>query len=199
MRNTSKVKLTLYKYWNVLLIAVSGIYIWTAIIGPIVAMYAFPSLADNIYKAYSTLCHQMPSRSLHIHHGDLIINTRALISSVQLEQYINSENATYQTALCIRCLSIYSAVFGATLLFKIHTSYFKKFTVNLTTENYIIFGIIPIAIDYFLLSRLYPLVAITVFTGIAFGFTTIWYSFVDISNRTTNFINTCSTNSTNYL
>ncbi|HAJ05648.1 MAG TPA: hypothetical protein DCL76_03730 [Chloroflexi bacterium] len=196
MHNTSKLKLALYRHWNVLFIAVSGIYIWTAIIGPIIALYAFPSLAVNIYKAYSTLCHQIPSRSLHIHHGDIIINTNTLISIIQLGEYINLETATYQTALCIRCLSIYSAVFGTTLLFKICNNYYKKFLITLTTKNYIIFGIIPIALDYFLLSRIYPITAITVVTGLAFGFTTIWYSFVDISNRTTNFIKIYGANST---
>lgn len=193
------VSLWLSRHYLALFNVVVFIYLTVPFLAPILMKVGAVSPAQGIYKAYSFVCHQLAFRSWFLF-GVQAVYPRAeaglkgLLSYQQATGKVGSDllaarafvgNAQlgYKVALCERDVAIY----GGILLFGILYALARRKTKPIHWTLWIIFGILPIAIDGFsqLLSQtpfgFIPFRESTPFlrtlTGFLFGFLTAWFGY----------------------
>ncbi len=175
------------------------VYLLIPFLAPIFMKVGAEKPAAVIYKAYGFVCHQFAFRSWFLF-GEQAVYPRAeagLNGLVTYQQatglngndllaaraFIGNEQLGYKVALCQRDVAIY----GGILLFGVLFALTRRKIKSLHWLLWIIFGILPIAIDGF--SQLFsqpplnfiPLRESTPFlrtlTGFLFGFLSAWFGY----------------------
>jgi uncharacterized membrane protein len=179
------------------------LYIGGAVLAPVLMKLNLDAPASLIYKGYSLVCHQLGFRSLYIFGeqpfypraeagvaGVLTFNQATGLSEgssasdlLKARSFVGNEQVGYKLALCERDIAIYGGILVFGLLFS-----FSRFRLpSLPWYLWILFGVVPIAIDGFsqLLSQP-PLSfwafrestpTLRVLTGFLFGFCTAWFGY----------------------
>lgn len=178
-------------------------YVGLPFIAPILMRAGAQTPARLIYRGYGMMCHQLAYRSVFLFGEQNVYpreaaNTNDLISygtvtglsegdgavdRMDARNYIGDERVGYKVALCQRDIAIY----GGILLFGLIFGITGKRIPGLPWYIWILFGILPIAVDG--LSQLIsqpPLSFISyrestwiyrILTGFLFGFTTAWFGY----------------------
>lgn len=106
------------------IILLAGSFFWCVVLflPPLFASDAasFPQLSSELYRMFSTICHQDDARSFHLFGQKL--------------------------AVCIRCSSIYISFFAGVLL----VPFFKKKNWSLKFSPLFYFSLLPMALDVLL-------------------------------------------------
>jgi uncharacterized membrane protein len=205
------VSLWLSRHYLALFNVVVFIYLAVPFLAPVLMKVGADTSAGAIYKAYSFVCHQLAFRSWFLF-GEQAVYPRAeaglkgLLSYQQAtgldssdllaaRAFIGNTQLGYKVALCERDVAIYGGILLFGLIFALRGRKIK----SIHWIIWIVFGILPIAIDG--LSQLVsqpplgfiPFRESTPFlrtlTGFLFGFLTAWwgYPYVEASmqeNRT---------------
>ncbi len=175
------------------------IYLAIPFLAPILMKIGADAPAGAIYKAYGFVCHQLAFRSWFLF-GEQAVYPRAeagLNGLVSFQQatgmdgsdllaaraFVGNAQLGYKVALCERDVAIY----GGILLFGILFALLKRKIKSIHWIIWIIFGILPIAIDGIsqLISQpplgFIPFRESTPFlrtlTGFLFGFLTAWFGY----------------------
>ncbi len=190
------------KHYMVLLNGFTFIYLFLAILAPIMMRVGWERPARVVYKVYSPLCHQLAYRSFFLF-GEQPYYPRELAGVKDMITYgeatgfdendiqsarnfLGNEDLGYKMALCQRDIAIYGAIFVFGLVFALSGKKIKPLPWYL----WILIGLGPIGLDGFsqLLSQIgfgifswLPLRESTpflrVFTGFCFGLATAWFGF----------------------
>jgi uncharacterized membrane protein len=201
------VSLWLSRHYLAVFNAIVFIYLLVPFLAPILMKIGADAPAGVIYKAYGFVCHQLAFRSWFLF-GEQAVYPRpeaSLTGLVSFQQatgidgkdllaaraFIGNAQLGYKVALCERDVAIY----GGILLFGILFALLKRKIKPIHWTMWIIFGILPIAIDGVsqLISQpplgFIPFRESTPFlrtlTGFLFGFLTAWfgYPYVEASMR----------------
>jgi uncharacterized membrane protein len=162
-----------------------------------------PTPASLLYKAYSLVCHQLAFRSFFLFGEQLYYPRQAAdVSGVMTlaqatgldeaatgdalflaRQFVGNEQVGYKIALCQRDVGIYAGILLFGLLFSLSG---RRLPV-LPWYLWLIFGVLPVALDGFsqLLSQpplsFFPFressPALRLLTGGLFGFCTAWFGY----------------------
>jgi uncharacterized membrane protein/mRNA-degrading endonuclease RelE of RelBE toxin-antitoxin system len=177
------------------------VYIAVPFLAPILMKTKHDTAANVIYKTYSAVCHQLAFRSYFLF-GEQAIYPRELADipgMITYEQvtkmnandsqfarnFTGNEVVGYKVAICERDIAIY----GSIALFAIFFQFEKKKTRQIPWYIWVIFGVLPIAIDggsqlfslggtwpaWFPIRESTPL--LRSLTGVLFGLVTAWYAF----------------------
>ncbi len=193
------VSLWLSRHYLALFNTIVFIYLLLPFLAPILMKIGADAPAGVIYKAYGFVCHQLAFRSWFLF-GEQAVYPRpeaGLTGLVSFQQatgidgkdllaaraFIGNAQLGYKVALCERDVAIY----GGILLFGILFALFKRKIKPIHWTMWIIFGILPIAIDGVsqLISQpplgFIPFRESTPFlrtlTGFLFGFLTAWFGY----------------------
>lgn len=179
------------------------IYFSLPVLAPVLVKAGVSGPASLIYRAYSFVCHQLAFRSFFIF-GEQAVYPRAAAGVTglfsfsqatglseastadalyQARQFIGNQVVGYKVALCERDLAIYASILVFGLIFGLT----RRKLRTLPWYIWILFGMVPIALDGFsqLLSQP-PFGFFTfrestpffrVLTGFLFGFTTAWFGY----------------------
>jgi uncharacterized membrane protein len=196
---SDKISLWLSRHYLAIFNIVIFIYLAVPFLAPILMRVGADAPARAIYKAYGFVCHQLAYRSWFLF-GEQAAYPRAeagikgVLSFQQATEidgrdllaaraFIGNAELGYKVALCERDVAIY----GGILLFGLLFALLKRKTKPIHWTIWIIFGILPIAIDGVsqLISQppfgFIPLRESTPFlrtlTGFLFGFMTAWFGY----------------------
>jgi uncharacterized membrane protein len=200
-RRINRVVLGLSRHWLAMVNIVVFIYIGLAFAAPILVRAGNERPASVIYAIYGRLCHQLAFRSWFLY-GEQPAYPRELAGTELMsygeatghdesdhalaQSFIGDEALGYKVALCERDVGIYGSILVAGLIFAL----VRKRLKPLPIWAWLLFGIIPIALDggsqlvfgmpLPLLSSL-PIRESTPFlrtiTGVLFGVANVWLSF----------------------
>jgi uncharacterized membrane protein len=176
------------------------LYVFLALLAPVMMKVGWERPAKVIYKVYSPLCHQLAFRSFflfgeQIYYPRELANVEGILTYGQAtglsetnigeaRSFLGNETLGYKTALCQRDLAIY----GAMLLFGIIFSLTGKKIKPLPWYLWLILGLGPIGLDGF--SQLLSQTGLAIFewlplrestpllrtlTGAFFGLATAWF------------------------
>jgi uncharacterized membrane protein len=202
MTRSDRVSRWFSNHYMVILNAFSFLYVFLAMLAPVLMKINMQGPAKVIYKVYSPLCHQLAFRSFFLfgeqpYYPRELAGVEGVITYgqasgldendiVAARAFLGNEAMGYKMALCQRDIAIY----GAILLFGIIFSLSGKKIKPLPWYLWIILGLGPIGLDGFsqLLSQTglgifnwLPLRESTpllrVLTGAFFGFATAWFGF----------------------
>jgi uncharacterized membrane protein len=193
------VSLWLSRHYLAVFNVVVFIYLFLPFLAPVLMKVGADTPAGVIYKAYGFVCHQLAFRSWFLF-GEQAVYPRpeaGLTGLVTFQQatgidgsdllaaraFIGNTQLGYKVALCERDIAIY----GGILLFGILFALLKRKIKPIHWLIWIIFGILPIAIDGVsqLISQpplgFIPFRESTPFfrtlTGFLFGFLTAWFGY----------------------
>ncbi len=175
------------------------IYLAVPFLAPILMKVGADAPAGVIYKAYSFVCHQLAFRSWFLF-GEQVIYPRAeagITGVISYQQatgmdgrdllaaraFVGNEQLGYKVALCERDVAIY----GGILLFGILYAVLHRRIKSIHWAIWIIFGILPIALDGVSQLISQPPISLIPFrestpllrtlTGFLFGFLTAWFGY----------------------
>ena len=183
------------------------IYLAIPFLAPVLMKVGADAPAGVIYKAYSFVCHQLAFRSWFLF-GEQAVYPRAeagIAGVMSFQQatgmdggdllaaraFVGNEQLGYKVALCERDVAIY----GGILLFGILYAVLNRRIKSIHWAIWIIFGILPIALDGVSQLISQPPISLIPFrestpmlrtlTGFLFGFLTAWfgYPFVEESMK----------------
>lgn len=214
--------LRLARQWTRVALLIVGIYVSLPFVAPTLMKLGLEGPARVIYTIYSPFCHQFAFRSFFLY-GEQPVYPRAntgmdvtpyeaYVSEIEdfegidlygfdvpfmmaSRGFVGNERMGYKVTLCERDISIYIAIFIATLLYNI--PYVRKRVRPAPLWLYVILGLGPIGIDGFSQLLSYPpfelwptretLPIFRVLTGGIFGFMTAWLGlpYIELSMRDT--------------
>jgi len=99
--------------------ALAGIWISLSFLFPFLKYFGWNSITDGIWNLLGNICHQKPERSFYI--------------------------LGWQMGLCVRCISIYSAIFVSALSYPVIRKVFKRLPIWL-----LVLSPLPILVGVFL-------------------------------------------------
>lgn len=177
------------------------VYISVPFLAPVLMKTKHQAAANVIYKAYSVVCHELAFRSYFLF-GEQAIYPRELADipgmmtyeqvtkmsandSLFARNFTGNEVVGYKVAICERDIAIY----GSIALFAMAFQFTKKRIKQIPWYIWVIFGVLPIAIDggsqlfslggswpaWFPIRESNPI--FRSLTGVLFGLITAWYAF----------------------
>jgi uncharacterized membrane protein len=190
------------RHYMVLLNGFTFLYVFLAVLAPMLMHIGWEIPGKTIYKVYRPLCHQLAFRSFFLfgeqpYYPRELAGVEGLITYGQAtgydeddlntaREFLGNERLGYKMALCQRDIAIYSAI----LLFGLAFSLTGRKIKPLPWYLWLIIGLGPIGLDGFsqLLSQTnfsifewLPLRESTpflrAFTGACFGLATAWFGF----------------------
>jgi uncharacterized membrane protein len=203
----------LSKHYLALLNLFVGLYVGLAFLAPVLMKAGAETPANLIYRVYGGVCHQLAYRSFFLF-GEQAVYPRAAAGQDELlsfnqatgigegndaadisaaRNFLGDQVVGYKAALCERDLAIYGSILLFGLLFAITGRRIKPLPWYL----WLIFGILPIALDgfsQFFSQPPFNFIAyrestpfFRVITGALFGFTTAWFGYpmIELSMRDT--------------
>ena len=107
--------------WKVWFVGLAVVLVWNLLIAlaPIAKLNGVESISATLYSFFSYICHQMDSRSLHLHNEPL--------------------------AVCARCFGVY---FGLLIGFVIYPAIHKIEETEPFSRLWLFFALIPIGVDW---------------------------------------------------
>jgi len=193
--------------WTKIATILTGTYITLALLAPILMSTSLQQTGQLLYKIYSAVCHQDPSKSWFFSANSMIPGTTIFNSAevtfpntvtpcVECSAFLGAPGIGWKTALCHRCTAIYIGVFGASLIY--HQLKSRHIRIpRMPTYLYLIIGLSPIIIDTVLLtdsikvfttSTLHYSHILSTLTGGLFGATSIWYAYPQIETHCQKYI-----------
>ncbi len=200
-RAKNRTGMFLAKFYPSLIAAITLVFLGGAFLAPILKMNGKERASNILYGFYHVFCHQLAFRSYFLG-GDQLFYPRELAhieGLVTYEQQFNDpyvdvviargivgdQQAGYKIALCERDLAIYGSIALIAILFQITRRQWKP----LKWYWWVLFGLIPIALDgfsqipglssgwptWFPVRESTPL--LRTLTGVLFGGITAWYMF----------------------
>lgn len=183
--------LAIARHWLALLNGLVFLYVAVPFLAPILMETGHPGPAHLIYLAYRPLCHQIPYRSWFLFGERPFYSMEELLRRgvppelLEPFGYIGDETLGYKVALCQRDTALYGSIFLAGLAFALSGRRWRP----LSLRAYLLFGILPIALDggiqwvTFAMHLLFPAWGIPVLestplrrvvTGALLGTLTVW-------------------------
>jgi len=201
-----KVVVSIFKHWTKYFTVASGLYIFLALLTPLLIIKNTHQIARALYNTYSLFCHQNAYKSwvLVVSQSTLRIGLSPSFNFDKLsfykpldpDQFIGAVDLGWKTALCHRCTAIYLGVFTASLLY--HLLKLQRLHVPLLHPAiYIIVGLLPIffhTIVFPTTENVYSDITtirshiMPTITGGLFGLMSVWFSFPEIDNYCQTFI-----------
>ena len=178
-------------------------YLGMSFLAPVMMQAGFETPARWIYRVYSLVCHQLAFRSFFLFGEqlyyprsqaglqDILTYTQATGNAeghaaadlLAARSFVGNDQVGYKIALCQRDIAIYAGILIFGLLFSLSGLRLPPIPWYL----WIVFGLVPIAIDGFsqIISQpplsFIPMRESTplmrVLTGFLFGFTTAWFGY----------------------
>ncbi len=179
------------RHWLALFNLLAFLYVGVPFLAPVLVVLGAEGPANLIYLAYRPLCHQIPHRSWFLFGERLFYPMEELLQrgvSPDLlvpHGYSGDPVLGYKVALCQRDTAIYGAIFLAGVTFALSRRRWRP----LPLWAYLLFGLLPVALDgglqflSVLLATLFPTSGIPliestplrrVVTGALFGWMTVW-------------------------
>lgn len=191
VRIVNRLSRWIIQHWLALFNLLAFLYVGLPFLAPVLMAIGAETPARLIYLLYQPLCHQLPHRSWFLFGQRWFYSLPDLLARgidpdlLVPHGYIGDPFLGYKVALCQRDTAIYGTIFLAGLAFALSRRQWRP----LPPGFYVIFGVLPIALDggiqslSYLLAALFPsagFVAIEstplrrVITGALFGWMTVW-------------------------
>lgn len=139
------------RHWLALFIVLYGAYVLTPFLAPILMQAGATGPADDIYTAYSFVCHQLPERSVFLF-GSKPMYSYAEVKSVWpedgflgLRKFIGNPEFGYKIAWSDRMMSFYGSIWIGALIFAV----LRKRLKPLSPIVWFFVGILPVGLDGF--------------------------------------------------
>lgn len=179
------------RHWLAFFNLLAFLYVGVPFLAPILMKLGAEGPAHLIYRIYQPLCHQIPYRSWFLFGERPFYSLEDLLRrgvSPDLlvpHGYIGDSVLGYKVALCQRDTAVYGTIFLAGVAFALSRRRWRP----LPLWAYLLFGVLPVALDGGLQFASYILVALfpqagfvtlestplrRVITGALFGWMTVW-------------------------
>jgi uncharacterized membrane protein len=183
----------LARHWLAIFNTAALLYVGLPFLAPVLMQVGAERGAAIIYGLYRPLCHQLPYRSWYLFGERLFYAQEELARQVGAEAllahgYIGDPSLGFKVALCQRDTAIYGTILIAGLIF----APLRRRIRPLPLWAYVVFGVIPMALDggvqlfSYALPLLIPSLHIgplessplrRVVTGALFGLATVWLAY----------------------
>ncbi|MFN3763320.1 MAG: DUF2085 domain-containing protein [Anaerolineae bacterium] len=181
----------LTRHWLAVLNLWWFLYVGVSFLAPVLMETGAEGPARLVYLAYQPLCHQLPYRSLYLfgerpfYSMDELLRRGVAPELLVPHGFIGDAVLGYKVALCQRDIAIYGTIFLAGLAFALTRRRWRP----LPLWAYLLFGLIPVALDGGLqfvsqvLVALFPTAGFVPIesvpwrrfvTGALFGLATVW-------------------------
>jgi uncharacterized membrane protein len=195
------------RHWLALLNLWWFLYVGIPFLAPVLMKMSAEGPARLIYLAYQPLCHQLPYRSWYLfgerssYSMEELLRRGVAPELLVAHGYIGDSVLGYKVPLCQRDTAIYGTIFLAGLAFALTRRRWRP----LPLWAYLIFGVVPVALDggfqfvSQILVFLFPkagFVAVEstplrrVVTGALFGLMTVWMVYPTVHRATKEAVNT---------
>jgi len=162
------------RYWLLATNLTVGVFVGLPFLAPVLLAAGFTDLANGIYSAYQSVCHQWAFRSFFLFGPELTYGAEALgrlVGHDAVFHTLGSPDIGYKVAFCERDVAIYLAALVAGLAY----GRYRDRTPNLGVVGYGLL-ILPMAIDGFtqLFGWRESTVELRLLTGALFGVASVW-------------------------
>jgi uncharacterized membrane protein len=182
----------LSKHWLAVFNALAFLYVGLPVLTPVLMAIGVEGPARIIYLIYDPLCNQLPQRSWFLFGPQLSYTLPELAPWIGdnplASSFVGNAAVGYKMALCQRCMSIHGAIFVFGLLYALGRRHVRPLPI----WAYIVFGLLPMAVDggFQFLSYAIPLILpslsivpyettpfMRMLTGVLFGLATVWLAY----------------------
>lgn len=164
----------LFRHWLWLTNLVVAVFVGLPVLAPLLMAAGRPDLANPIYAAYKSVCHQWAFRSYFVLGERAVYGPdvlAGLVGSDQMYGFIGSPDLGYKVAFCERDVAIYLAVLLAGLSY----GALRGRIAGLSPIKYALL-ILPMALDGFtqLFGWRESTPELRTLTGVLFGVASVW-------------------------
>ena len=162
------------RYWLLAVNVTVAVFVGLPFVAPVLLALGLTDVANAIYAAYQSVCHQWAFRSYFLFGPELTYSADALAALVghdAVHHTLGSSVIGYKVAFCERDVAIYLAALGTGLAY----GRLRERTPELGIVGYSLL-ITPMAIDGFtqLFGWRESTVELRTLTGALFGFASVW-------------------------
>ena len=137
------------RHWLVVFIVLYGAWVFAPFLAPVLMQLHATDAANVVYGIYSSVCHQLPQRSLFLF-GDKPMYSLEEIKAVWqldgffgLRQFVGNRELGYKVAWSDRMISFYGSIWVGAVLF----SFARRRIKSLSPVVWLFIGILPVALD----------------------------------------------------